>query len=322
MLKKTFDLSGAIVDLSSHSLSYVANKYNISRPTLMKRIRALDKLFFVDRKNRKLNNNRYPLFNKIDNEISAYWLGFLYADGCVHHINNNNYKVALAIKDTEHLLRFRKDIGAMQKPYYIKNGCVSISIGSYILAKDLIGLGCVPRKSLILKFPTEEQVPVHLLSHFIRGYFDGDGSVYKAAYNSYYAEFIGTFQFMEGVVNILCGVGLTNISIRNKIVNKNTYTIRYSKQTDVVLLYKYLYDNATICLDRKRDRFLKFLELIKPKDPPKCSIDNCENQYHACGYCNTHYRLLRRWSLRLGILINDITFDDIISFKNKKKNMV
>src|SRR6185503_6997190 len=43
---------------------------------------------------------------------------------------------------------------------------------------DLNNLGCVPRKSLILKFPTPKQISHKWLRHFVRGYFDGDGFVY------------------------------------------------------------------------------------------------------------------------------------------------
>lgn len=41
------------------------------------------------------------------------------------------------------------------------------------MCEDLINLGCVPNKSLILKFPTFDIVPEKYMSHFIRGYFDG-----------------------------------------------------------------------------------------------------------------------------------------------------
>ena len=43
--------------------------------------------------------------------------------------------------------------------------------------EDLIKLGCVPNKSLTVKFPTEEQVPKEFLSSFILGLIDGDGSI-------------------------------------------------------------------------------------------------------------------------------------------------
>jgi len=44
---------------------------------------------------------------------------------------------------------------------------------------DLQNLGGIRRKSLIMKFPN---VPDQYLADFIRGYFDGDGSVYFTTY--------------------------------------------------------------------------------------------------------------------------------------------
>ena len=46
----------------------------------------------------------------------------------------------------------------------------------------LIKQGCTPKKSKILQFP---KIPKQLHPHFIRGYFDGDGSVFmgKSGYN-------------------------------------------------------------------------------------------------------------------------------------------
>lgn len=55
----------------------------------------------------------------------------------------------------------------------------SLQITSNILSNALSNLGAVPNKSLILKFPTFKQVPEKLMPHFIRGYFDGDGSVWN-----------------------------------------------------------------------------------------------------------------------------------------------
>lgn len=45
------------------------------------------------------------------------------------------------------------------------------------MANDLINLGCIPRKTLVLKFPNESTVPKQLIKHFIRGYMDGDGCI-------------------------------------------------------------------------------------------------------------------------------------------------
>ena len=45
-------------------------------------------------------------FNKIDTADKAYWLGFLYADGCVTQ-NKDHTIIDLSIVDYAHLLLFR-----------------------------------------------------------------------------------------------------------------------------------------------------------------------------------------------------------------------
>ena len=65
--------------------------------------------------------------------------------------------------------------------------------------ESLNKLGCKPNKSLILEFPKEEYfTSPDLIRHFIRGYWDGDGSL--GIYNNInYASVIGTKAFVEGV---------------------------------------------------------------------------------------------------------------------------
>jgi len=61
----------------------------------------------------------------------------------------------------------------------------------------LIKLGCVPKKSLILTFPTEEQVPQEFIYDFIRGYIDGDGYIqYDYIKHRYRIIIAGTKAFL------------------------------------------------------------------------------------------------------------------------------
>mgnify|MGYP002625860766 CR=1 FL=1 len=51
------------------------------------------------------------------------------------------------------------------------------SVSSPKMKVDLIRLGAIPNKSLILEFPKD--IPNDLIRHFVRGYFDGDGCISK-----------------------------------------------------------------------------------------------------------------------------------------------
>ena len=76
---------------------------------------------------------------------------------------------------------------------------VCLSQTSQKTVNDLKRLGCIENKSLVLTFPTYDQVPEELIYHFIRGYFDGDGSVSINSKNYKYAHIsiVGTENFIK-----------------------------------------------------------------------------------------------------------------------------
>ena len=125
---------------------------------------------------------------------------------------------------------------------------------------DLRRLGITPRKSLTLTFPP---MPPRMVRHFVRGCWDGDGSVYLNEKNLRMprASFIsGSKDFIEQLVRHLVYLGLPDrtIHIRNpaKRGEHQSYSFRFCGR-DCVLLYHVLYDNVDerMCLSRKRDRF-------------------------------------------------------------------
>lgn len=131
------------------------------------------------------NFNR-NFFSEIDSHEKAYLLGFLYADGCVHS-HNMGISLALHKKDKEILEYFQKFLNLDATPSQVKGkNTLRLEWQSVIMKQDLIKRGCVPKKSLILTPPTLKE---DLRSHFIRGYFDGDGSIYKRFRNGKISRF-------------------------------------------------------------------------------------------------------------------------------------
>lgn len=119
-------------------------------------------------------------------------------------------------------------------------------------------LGVVPRKSLILTFPTFEQVPEHLMIHFIRGYFDGDGHI-KNNKNSIAFELLGTYEFLNGLIDFLQLKNTDFIWRKDKRHSGNTYSIHVKTQKSLEIFHN-MYDEATIYLDRKFEKFNEILE--------------------------------------------------------------
>jgi hypothetical protein len=218
-------------------------------------------------------------FKQIDTEEKAYFLGLMYADGYVCDRDKSKYFVlSLQIADIHILEDFKKALNTDSKIRIIKKDNPKLSDTAILqlngdgMVKDLINLGCFQAKSKILKFPREEQVPNELISHFIRGYFDGDGSIwngkrkvmkvkekesfrYRIIHNVKF-NITGATDFITSLQNIL----IENLGFKKNKLNdskKLGYCIQleYSGRGQAEIFYNYLYENATVFFKRKKDKF-------------------------------------------------------------------
>src|SRR5437764_9614937 len=130
---------------------------------------------------------------------------------------------------------------------------VRLAIANKKLLGDLMKLGIHERKSLDLE-PMLKYVTDELKHHFIRGYFDGDGSIFWTKTGSKdkrrYISFRGTKAFLEEV-KAYFGVGGT-IQF-----NTGTHQLRVGAKADVEHIYQVMYRDASVRLERK---YLKFVE--------------------------------------------------------------
>lgn len=212
----------------------------------------------------------YDFFHIIDTESKAYWLGFLYADGCVtdqgvislllagHEKGHlEKYKSAL---NAEHPIEERHDKMRAKGKVVRTQHNVKIRLHSKTMAADLYRLGVHPRKSFTLKFPTSDQVPSHLLHHFIRGYFDGDGSISHSCTKRYngkwYFSVISSDAFIRGLKNaLLASVDITRWTVYPHPESKGTSYFAVLRVPDINRIRDYLYRDATVYLDRKKAKF-------------------------------------------------------------------
>lgn len=224
---------------------------------------------------RQLQGRRFNLnhnyFNIIDTEEKAYFLGFLYADG-YNYEKENVVSIKLQKDDKEILEKFKDMLRSELKIYFQKGvgrkDSYSLSVRSEKLSKDLSKLGCFQRKSLTLRFPTENQVPKRLLKDFLRGYFDGDGTFgrYKANRHKYLRGKVGicsTVFFLEEVKKIINGLG---ISCYISKVNRRKTTTRQlgiNGNYNMMVFLDWLYGDCSISLKRKYDKYIKIKKEIE-----------------------------------------------------------
>ncbi len=142
------------------------------------------------------------------------------------------------------------------------------------MAKDLWDKGCVPAKSLILTFPSETQVPSHLIHHFVRGYFDGDGSIsLRRGVGAPYIGFVGTEMFISELCKFLDKMAIEwHIYTRFPERNNSTRQLMFWGYDQVKTFHDWMYKDSTICLQRKKDLFdkVKFNPEDRKPLPRKC----------------------------------------------------
>lgn len=208
-------------------------------------------------------------FSKIDSIDKAYFLGLLYADGNVYIKNSiNQLSIELLLEDlkiinlfkiclkTNKPLKFRKS-KIDKNNFKIKERC-GLIIGNKKICSDLVNLGCVPRKTKILKFPQFIKKDDSLLKAFIRGYFDGDGCVSISKQNKIKSSIISTEDFILNLNNIFTNLGL-NPKIYKSKKNNNFHEIYFHGKERNIKMYNYIYDDSIYFLNRKKEKFENFL---------------------------------------------------------------
>lgn len=193
-------------------------------------------------------------FKATDSQEKAYWLGFLYADGAVSK-NLDKFGLALAEKDKSHLEKYRDFIVPdRQLEHDHNNNAYRIFVSSKEITSDLVSKGCTPQKSLTLQPPPEGAIPVHLLRHFIRGYFDGDGCARMVKKDTRVSiNFTGTEAILKFIVSYFKDNGLLCRAKIRKPKTYNAYVWENESVGDVKSIYYLLYKGSTIHLDRKKE---------------------------------------------------------------------
>lgn len=245
------------------SLTKLSSKYGVKRQTIAKYLKESGHEV-INYQN--LCNIDEHVFDNIDTEEKAYWLGFLYADGS---IGSKEFKLELNLsaKDIDHMKKFKtfmkstaKDrIDTSKGPQY---PTCRFSVRNKNVWNQLNIKGCTPNKTLTLTFPELTIFSnTKLVKDFMRGYVDGDGSLglYSGKYGrSFHVSIAGTQMFLQGLQSQL---GITG-TIRNASCNaykSKIYILHYSG-LKARKVSRILYENANIYLTRKYNIYKLFCQ--------------------------------------------------------------
>lgn len=276
------------------SLSKICKKYNIAHKTVSDKLKELG-IEVINHQN-KIKFDEH-IFDSIDTEEKAYWLGFIFADGYISGFDSNNkniyhFEISLKGSDKQHLDKFNiftkhedPDHVKINKAECFNTGVICDryrwTIRSKHLWETLNSYGCVPSKSLILQFPDKAIFKdKSLIRHFIRGYWDGDGclSYTNKEHTRACISVLGTKDFLTEMKNNLplkCDYNLQNNNSEKDI----TKVLSLHGRNAFDLCY-YLYNDATIYLDRKYEKYLEYcriyeeLYILSQVKNGKIKIDN------------------------------------------------
>lgn len=212
-----------------------------------------------------INNNLFSGYSKEE----CYWAGFILADGHIEEYmgygrNTANSKLAIKIskKDKKHLIKFNKFLG--DKNIAIKDKEVEafgkihhtseVKISRKHICDNLINQYEIFPANKSTKEFISSKIPKEMLSHFIRGYFDGDGSIYKKNdRNAPGVTIVGSKVICEQLKDYF-GFGHIYHDIND------LYRYEIFKKSEVECFRDIIYrdSNEMIKLDRKYDKFKTF----------------------------------------------------------------
>jgi len=239
----------------------------------------------------------------------AWVLGLLAADGNVGDALPN---VSLVSTDIELTDKFKQAVGYTGPVQWNPHGEFHVvRIFSYQMANRLKQLGITPRKTLTLQMPP---VPPEYLSHFVRGYCDGDGCIsIKRAKGRFDKLAVRLCSASEDLIDQLHTALIeTKILCRKRLLprpdrERDQYRI-CAVGYDAFELCEFMYQECpdTLCLTRKRQVYLDYAALhgwrytngpIRNRWEKKpCVIDGCTGLVHARSMCQKHYS--RDWKRR------------------------
>lgn len=219
--------------------------------------------------------NRYTIknehyFDYIDTEFKAYILGFIYADGFVG--THDDFCMSLSDKVYDNYLilnRLKSEIGInidIRHERHEHFGNYVFKFSNKQLVKALNENGVHTCKSINLcTLPCN--IDTRLMNHFIRGFFDGDGTIctYYDNYDHrqrYCMEILGTKDFLDKIHSIICNECKIKQTKLHDVKNIDGLTrISHRGVQNLIKIREYLYKNATVYLTYKFERFYQIQPL-------------------------------------------------------------
>lgn len=232
------------------STTAIGNHFNLSDNTVATRLRELG-VNVTKKRSKKIKHPDY--FEIINTAKKAYFLGLIVADGSVVlHNNKYTFRIELISSDDYLIRELILELGGNLSDLHQsvragRNPTSYFSFSDKIFTDNLAKYGVVPNKTYTAYFP---DIPKEYYRDFIRGYFDGDGTVYMNKH-LVRAAFYGNRLIVESIKQFLMeDIALSNVGIVNR--GKHT-SIHLGSQKVLLNFFNLYYKDSDIYMTRKHN---------------------------------------------------------------------
>ena len=256
-------------------ISDIAKAFGVTNSTIYTR---LNRRYGPLGKERAVNKRKYTVdesfFEIIDTQEKAYVMGWFYSDGS-NSVSPNVAKIDVAADSEDILHKIKEAIGSNARIKPIKNSANSYAgenaqmlyrLGIYnkLVSKQIAALGICGNMTYTRTWP--EWLSEDLEPHFIRGLIDGDGCISIGKKKGFTISYYGTKMMCEGFSKVLSKIGVDH---RHQTDKNGHHFIRIMKQAECVKFADYIYNDATIYLNRKHDKYLEIKTIMEDKELKK-----------------------------------------------------
>jgi len=278
-----------------HTIRGVAEDLGLTEKTAERRLKEIG----LSNPNKKYYCND-QFFDEL-NERSLYWLGFIATDGNVYSRGPLNKVLTISLSTLDRCLleTFRSHISSnypihdyikrmsnvkfkkQEYPYSV------ISISSTQIFDRLAEYNIIPAKTHIYEFP--QQLIDHAeLQHFIRGCIDGDGSEGlrfndEKNPNQVRVSFSGNPKFVRQVYDLIKEKCCLSKNSGTLHAEKTWAKFEFAAHEDIKKIKAFLYDGATIYLERKYDNIAQIDYVIENSKLFIIDAQDLQNKYNELG---------------------------------------
>jgi DNA-binding transcriptional regulator WhiA len=207
------------------------------------------------------NQHSDPNFLNHSDELKYYMIGLIWTDGCLSKQEGKSERLTIALKDKE-LIERLNEVVCPNRKIYINKPKKETHSPSYVIinmCEDVIlylkDKGLEPRKSRTLCYPEIEE---EHFGDFLRGVFDGDGSIYKNTVNGHTYKHLSitsaSKDFARGLKKQLKSFGLNPTLIRDS--RGHVEYVKINRKDEIEKMKELMYGkNPQFYIDRKKTIF-------------------------------------------------------------------